>query len=84
MFIFRLKDRISFSKIKVNVGLDSLAERHRTSEQVFKLKLMNEAPRSLNFCRSAELYVSSIQTNAYYNSFWPRSTRELGDAVLSS
>ena len=80
-----------FPAIKINVGLDRLAERHKSlrtrryakaDERGITIPEFLQINKRCAAWQGAGLYVSSISTNAYFNSIWPSTTRELRDAAL--
>jgi hypothetical protein len=85
-FIFRIKGRVSFTQIRKDANVDSLEKRRRD----FRLKLFvksigsgvisnthdNAPQRSQNTRQRDGLYVPAIKTNAFFHSFWPRTTRD--------
>jgi hypothetical protein len=91
-FIYRLKGQVSFSKIRGETGIPSLAERRKQHRIKLFYKVMesgvieNEAQLAVkqkyDTRQPSRLYVPAIKHNAYFYSFWPRTTRDIrsGDA----
>ena len=87
-FIFKIKGQVSFTELRENIGMDSLAKRRRDLRCNFYMKAIERGltvPDFTNFNRHhntrqhAGLFIPAIKTNAYFNSFWPRTTRDLRD-----
>jgi len=88
-FVFKIKHQISFSKLRKDTGILSLAKRRKRKRiklycQVIESGVIQDryqsAPERFHQTRQREgLFLPSIRTNAYYHSFWPRTTRNLRD-----
>jgi hypothetical protein len=86
-FIFRIKDQVSFTSIRQGANISSLAKRRRDLRIKLYVKSLasgvitntyDAAPRrSHNTRQQGGLYVPAIKTNAFFHSFWPRTTRDI-------
>jgi len=89
-FIYRIRSRVSFSKLREDTNIQSLKTRRK--EQRLKLfckvtetgvidNKFSPPGHTHNTRQQTGMFIPSIKTSAYFNSFWPRTTRELrGDA----
>ena len=87
-FIYRVKSRVSFSKLRADTNIPSLQERRRTQRLKLYVKVMGSgvlknpftAPDSQHCTRQdSSHYIPAIKSTAYFNSFWPRTTRDIRD-----
>lgn len=85
-FIYRIRGQISFTELRNSICLDSLGKRRQNLRQKFYMKAIEKGfivPDYKNIEKlhdtrqRSDLYVPSIRTSIYFNSFWPRTTREL-------
>lgn len=90
-FVFRLRGQISFTEIKRKANITSLKDRRKNlrinlfcksiSSGVIK-DTHNQPPERLHNTRQQEgLYVPVIKTKAFFNSFWPRTTRDIREGI---
>ena len=87
-FIFRLPPGIiSFSELRLQTGIQSLADRRKDLRLNFYFKQIAsgvitdthaQAPLRVHNTRQNDgLYIPSIKTKAFYHSFWPRTIRDI-------
>ena len=86
-FIFRLRGQVSFSKVRSDTDTISLKDRRKnlrlnlffkSAESGVIKDSHNDPPIKIHNTRQKDgLYVPSIKTKAYFNSFWPRSARDI-------
>ena len=91
-FIFRLRGQVSFTKLREGTGILSLKERRKELRKklFYKVKSTGVIKDPFNTLRDHThntrqplgLQLPSIKTNALYNSFWPRTTRDIRDATI--
>lgn len=87
-FIFKLKGPVSFKKLREDADISSLAERRKLLRKKIFVKLhqtgvtssgISDPQQHYNTRQESGLFIPSIKTNIYYNSFWPRTTRDIRD-----
>ena len=85
-FIFNIKGQTSFSQLRKDAGIESLQERRMSARfSLFTRCLAENIQQSFEYDheqrhktrQNTNTYTSYIRTNAHYNSFWPRTIREL-------
>jgi hypothetical protein len=91
-FIFKIKGKVSFAKLRSDTSIPSLSERRRDLRHklFFKAKsngvlkdTHNSAPKQRYHTRQPkDLFTPSIKTNALFHSFWPRTIREVRELVV--
>lgn len=92
-FIFNIKGQISFTQLRSDTDILSLEERRTQLRHILFFKSYAhaidlefyvptkpnvEGSRSFIQTRQGAFYQPFIQTRQFYNSFWPRTFRELG------
>ena len=88
-FIFKLKGQVSFTQIRENTGIESLAKRRKDLRFKYYLNAIDKNLTVPDFggfkkCHNTRqqgglFFVPSIRTNAFFYSFWPRTSRDLRD-----
>ena len=85
-FIYRIKSHTSYSKLRQNTNLSSLKNRRKECRaklfcralETGVIKNPMEAPSKKHNTRQREMfYLPSITSATYFNSFWPRTMRDL-------
>jgi len=85
-FIFRIKGRTSFKKLREDTGFPSLQERRKISRVKLYLRCLSEGiepsfeydlEKGHNTRQQENTYTPFIRTNVFYHSFWPRTLREM-------
>ena len=90
-FIFNLRGQVNYTAIKESSNIQLLKDRRKelrvnlfckaTASGVIKDTYKQEPEQIYNTRQEGGLYVPSIKTKAYFNSFWPRTTREIRDGI---
>lgn len=88
-FIFRLKGHVSISQIREDTNIKSLKDRRKNLRLNFFVNSVAsgvttdkhaDSPKQIHRTRQRKgLYVPAIKTKAYFNSFWPRTKRDIRD-----
>jgi len=85
-FVYRVKGKVSFTELRQDTGMSSLKERRRNQRLKLFCKVLESGVikqpydipvKAHNTRQSGTLYAPTIKTSALFNSFWPRTTREL-------
>ena len=85
-FIYQIKGRTSFSTLRAKTNFPSLKSRRQNSRYQLLTKCLSEnmepsfeynLKKKYNTRQRKGTYTPFIRTNVFYNSFWPRTLREL-------
>jgi len=85
-FIFNIRGHVSFSELREKTDIPSLKERRKSARFSLFHKCIAEGiepsfnydlEKKYNTRQKSNRYTPYIRTNIFYNSFWPRTLREL-------
>ena len=88
-FIYRIKSFISFTKLREECGIDSLQDRRKAHRLKLYCKVAQSKVITNRFIEQNQhytrqennLYIPSIKSSAYFNSFWPKTTRDIREGI---